>query len=463
MTVAVVAPSVEGITDSEGTKIEVAEKIDGGPSVLFDAVAIVLADEHSDEMAAHPGVKDFVSDAHAHQKFVAYTSPSAGVRARGRERRGCTWVSPARRHSQERGRLHRVVSPGPSLGSRGSDRHPNGSGREPHHEPSTGRGEAPSSSPFDWESSCRAVIVCSPRRSTLGHVRDRPPRRLARIRHRTGAAPLAGRIGRAAAVVITALLTFVVIVGLAALLWRDLSGQSERLAELGLTPVDGLRSGSFPARVADAVGAGTASTPSSAGSRPRSSRGGSRSRRRYPGSPAARRGDSRGVLPIERGFDDRPVWSLAGPRRPAKRAQPVLRTSRFVPDGLVRCSLSLPPRRRREHVGCRRARSSEYPARWCWDVGGAWSIVPTVGIVIGLVPAPLLLAALVAPGGRSDHVGRRGVLGVASHVARVSCCRRPVWPFPHPCGSCRSAWAPRSQVRVECSCWWWESRSRWPG
>ncbi len=62
-------------------------------------------------------------------------------------------------------------------------------------------------------------------------------------------------IGRAPAIVVTALLTFVVIVGTAALLWRDLSGQSERLAELPGQRLDELRARSFPHRVAEAVGA----------------------------------------------------------------------------------------------------------------------------------------------------------------------------------------------------------------
>jgi catalase len=74
MMFAVVAPTVEGVTDSEGNPIDVAEKIDGGPSVLFDAVAVVVAPEQADAIAAHPGAKDFVSDAHVHKKFVAYTA-----------------------------------------------------------------------------------------------------------------------------------------------------------------------------------------------------------------------------------------------------------------------------------------------------------------------------------------------------------------------------------------------------
>jgi catalase len=47
--------------------------------VLFDAVAIVLADERADEIVAHPGAKDFVSDAHAHKKFVAYNEAASAL------------------------------------------------------------------------------------------------------------------------------------------------------------------------------------------------------------------------------------------------------------------------------------------------------------------------------------------------------------------------------------------------
>jgi catalase len=79
MTMSIVAPTVEGITDSDGAVVDVAEKIDGGPSVLFDAVAVVVAADRADEIAALPGAKDFVSDAHAHQKFVAYDDSAAAL------------------------------------------------------------------------------------------------------------------------------------------------------------------------------------------------------------------------------------------------------------------------------------------------------------------------------------------------------------------------------------------------
>ena len=77
MTMSIVAPTREGIADSEGNPVEVAEKIDGGPSVLFDAVVVLVAPDHAEAVAALPGAKDFVSDAHAHQKFVAYTDAAA--------------------------------------------------------------------------------------------------------------------------------------------------------------------------------------------------------------------------------------------------------------------------------------------------------------------------------------------------------------------------------------------------
>ena len=38
-----VAPRVGGIVASDGTRVEAAQKVDGGPSVLYDAVAVVIS------------------------------------------------------------------------------------------------------------------------------------------------------------------------------------------------------------------------------------------------------------------------------------------------------------------------------------------------------------------------------------------------------------------------------------
>lgn len=68
----IVAPQISGVTLSDKTKMDADEKIDGGPSVVYDAVAIILAKDAAEKMAAQKPAKDFVSDALAHGKFIAY-------------------------------------------------------------------------------------------------------------------------------------------------------------------------------------------------------------------------------------------------------------------------------------------------------------------------------------------------------------------------------------------------------
>ncbi|MGE0878537.1 MAG: catalase [Acidimicrobiia bacterium] len=70
-----VAPKIGGITDSAGTMRPADQTIDGGPSVLYDAVVLALGPGR-DEVANHATALDFVRDAHAHCKFVAYTQSS---------------------------------------------------------------------------------------------------------------------------------------------------------------------------------------------------------------------------------------------------------------------------------------------------------------------------------------------------------------------------------------------------
>lgn len=72
-TVAIVAPHIQGVTLSDGTEKPADEKIDGGPSVVFDAVALVFADDAGQQIADNKPSQDFVSDAFAHAKFIAWT------------------------------------------------------------------------------------------------------------------------------------------------------------------------------------------------------------------------------------------------------------------------------------------------------------------------------------------------------------------------------------------------------
>ncbi len=76
-----VAPTISGVRDSAGGELAVDETVDGGPSVLFDAVAILLTQDGAAEMATQPAAKAFVADAHAHSKFIAHGADSAALLA----------------------------------------------------------------------------------------------------------------------------------------------------------------------------------------------------------------------------------------------------------------------------------------------------------------------------------------------------------------------------------------------
>ena len=75
--VEVIAPKIAGVTLSDRTGVPAQQKIDGGPSVLYDAVAIIASEEGAALLAKDAPSKDFVSDAFAHCKFIGY-SPEVG-------------------------------------------------------------------------------------------------------------------------------------------------------------------------------------------------------------------------------------------------------------------------------------------------------------------------------------------------------------------------------------------------
>ena len=68
----IVAPHVAGAKLSDGNFMEAAEKIDGGPSVVYDAVAVVMSEKSAKRFNTDKPSIDFVNDAFAHAKFVAY-------------------------------------------------------------------------------------------------------------------------------------------------------------------------------------------------------------------------------------------------------------------------------------------------------------------------------------------------------------------------------------------------------
>ncbi|WP_137111216.1 catalase [Rhodobacter sp. SY28-1] len=74
--VKIIAPKVGGVTLKGGKHLPADEKIDGAPSVLFDAVALVLSDAGAQMLQGEKAALDFVSDAYAHCKAIGH-SPGA--------------------------------------------------------------------------------------------------------------------------------------------------------------------------------------------------------------------------------------------------------------------------------------------------------------------------------------------------------------------------------------------------
>ncbi len=67
-----VAPMVGGVKASDGSWIEAQQKIDGGPSVLYDSVALLISAEGARALIDEAAARDFIADAFAHCKFIAY-------------------------------------------------------------------------------------------------------------------------------------------------------------------------------------------------------------------------------------------------------------------------------------------------------------------------------------------------------------------------------------------------------
>ncbi|MBO9560269.1 MAG: catalase [Caulobacter sp.] len=69
----IITPKTAGAILDDGTVAEGKQKIDGGPSVLYDAVVLALSAEGAALLSKDKTAKDFVSDAFAHCKFIGYT------------------------------------------------------------------------------------------------------------------------------------------------------------------------------------------------------------------------------------------------------------------------------------------------------------------------------------------------------------------------------------------------------
>ena len=74
-----IAPTIAGVRASDGSTIEANQNIGGGPSVLYDAVALLVSKEGADMLANEPAARDFVADAFAHSKFVGYSAAAKPI------------------------------------------------------------------------------------------------------------------------------------------------------------------------------------------------------------------------------------------------------------------------------------------------------------------------------------------------------------------------------------------------
>jgi len=70
----IIAPKIGGTKTSDGKLVEADQRIDGGPSVLYDAVAVLPSSELMDELIRESTARDFVADAYAHCKFIGYVN-----------------------------------------------------------------------------------------------------------------------------------------------------------------------------------------------------------------------------------------------------------------------------------------------------------------------------------------------------------------------------------------------------
>jgi catalase len=70
----IIAPKVGGAKASDGNWIEAHQMIDGGPSVLYDAVAILPSEAGTAALMQHASARDFVADAFQHCKFIGHSA-----------------------------------------------------------------------------------------------------------------------------------------------------------------------------------------------------------------------------------------------------------------------------------------------------------------------------------------------------------------------------------------------------
>jgi catalase len=78
----IIAPKIGGAKASDGSWIEADQMIDGGPSVLYDAIALLPSTAAMADLVQESTARDFVADAFAHCKFIGYVEAAAPLFAK---------------------------------------------------------------------------------------------------------------------------------------------------------------------------------------------------------------------------------------------------------------------------------------------------------------------------------------------------------------------------------------------
>jgi catalase len=86
-TLELIAPTIAGVQTGDGSRIDAQQKLEGGPSVLYDAVALLLSAAGAGMLVDQPAARDFIADAFAHAKFIAYTEAAKPTADQGRGNR----------------------------------------------------------------------------------------------------------------------------------------------------------------------------------------------------------------------------------------------------------------------------------------------------------------------------------------------------------------------------------------
>jgi catalase len=75
--VQIIGPTVGGVLTAQGDLLAVDHKVDGGPSILFDAVVVAPSVEGGAQLALQAEAVNFVRDAYGHLKVIGYLASAA--------------------------------------------------------------------------------------------------------------------------------------------------------------------------------------------------------------------------------------------------------------------------------------------------------------------------------------------------------------------------------------------------